>query len=183
MRAAARTLGVTLKLMEVKNSDDLARVLAMLEKERPDGLTMFFDAKSTGYRALVGDFAKKHRIPTIFGAKEFAQAGGLMSYAPDTAESFRRAAFYVDRILKDHWGGRTIGKPALREFLEDIFGRILGVRWDEIRHFACSELATVEWLTTGTPRGGTRYEVQGCDILTLHNGRIAAKRSYRKAQL
>jgi len=100
MRAAARTLGVTLKLMEVKNSDDLARVLAMHEKERPDGLTMFFDAKSTGYRALVGDFAKKHRIPTIFGAKEFAQAGGLMSYAPDTAESFRRAAFYVDRILK-----------------------------------------------------------------------------------
>jgi hypothetical protein len=38
-------------------------------------------------------------------------------------------------------------------------------------------------LTTGTPRGGTRYEVQGCDILALHNGKIAAKRSYRKAQL
>jgi len=38
-------------------------------------------------------------------------------------------------------------------------------------------------LTTGTPRGGTRYEVQGCDILVLHNGKIAAKRSYRKAQL
>jgi len=99
-RAAARTLGVTLKLMEVKNADDLARVLAVLEKERPDGLTMFFDAKSTGYRAIVGDFAKKHKIPTIFGAKEFAQAGGLMSYAPDIAESFRRAATYVDKILK-----------------------------------------------------------------------------------
>jgi ABC-type uncharacterized transport system substrate-binding protein len=99
-RAAARTLGVTLKLMEVKNADDLARVFAVLGKERPDGLTMFFDAKSTGYRALVGDFAKKHKIPTIFGAKEFAQAGGLMSYAPDTAESFRRAATYVDKILK-----------------------------------------------------------------------------------
>jgi len=80
--------------------DDLARVLAMLEKERPDGLTMFFDAKSTGYRALVGDFAKKHKIPTIFGAKEFAQAGGLMSYAPDVVESFRRSATYVDKILK-----------------------------------------------------------------------------------
>jgi putative ABC transport system substrate-binding protein len=99
-RAAARTLGVTLKLMEVKNVDDLARVLAVLEKERPDGLTMFFDSKSTGYRALVGDFAKKHKIPTIFGAKEFAQAGGLMSYAPDRAESFRRAATYVDKILR-----------------------------------------------------------------------------------
>ncbi len=99
-RAAARTLGVALKLMEVRNADDLARVFAVLEKERPDGLTMFFDSKSTGYRALVGDFAKKHKIPTIFGAKEFAQAGGLMSYAPDIAESFRRAATYVDKILK-----------------------------------------------------------------------------------
>ena len=99
-RAAARTLGVTLKLMEVRNADDLTRVFAALEKERPDGLTMLFDAKSTGYRALVGDFAKKHKIPTIFGAKEFAQAGGLMSYAPDIAQSFRRAATYVDKILK-----------------------------------------------------------------------------------
>ena len=99
-RAAGRTLGVALKLMEVRNADDLARVFAVLEKERPDGLTMFFDSKSTGYRVLVGDFAKKHKIPTIFGAKEFAQAGGLMSYAPDIAESFRRAATYVDKILK-----------------------------------------------------------------------------------
>jgi len=99
-RAAARMLGVALKVLEVRNADDLARVFAVLEKERPDGLTMFFDAKSTGYRALVGDFAKKHKIPTIFGAKEFAQAGGLMSYAPDIAESFRRAATYVDKILK-----------------------------------------------------------------------------------
>jgi ABC-type uncharacterized transport system substrate-binding protein len=43
---------------------------------------------------------KDGHVPTIFGAKEFAQAGGLMSYAPDTAESFRRAATYVDKILK-----------------------------------------------------------------------------------
>ncbi len=45
-------------------------------------------------------FAKKHKLPTVFGAREFAEAGGLMSYAPDIAEGFRRAATYVDRILK-----------------------------------------------------------------------------------
>jgi ketosteroid isomerase-like protein len=81
---------------------------------------------------------------------------------------------------KDPWGTRVVGKPALREFLQDMFARIPDVRWDETRHFACPELAVVEWLTTGTPRGGTRYEVLGCDILTLRDGRIAAKRSYRK---
>ena len=99
-RAAARRLGVALKLMEVRNADDLIRVFAVLEKERPDGLTMLFDALTTGYRGLVGDFAKKQKLPTVFGAREFAEAGGLMSYSPDVAEGFRRAAGYVDKILK-----------------------------------------------------------------------------------
>ena len=84
---------------------------------------------------------------------------------------------------KEPWGTRVVGKPAVRAFLSDMFERIPDVRWDEIRHFACPELAVVEWLTTGTPRGGTRYEVQGCDVLALRNGKISAKRSYRKGQL
>ena len=63
---------------------------------------------------------------------------------------------------KDPWGARVVGK---------------------MRHFACPEIATVEWLTTGTPRGAGRYEVHGCDILSLRAGKIAAKRSYRKATL
>jgi len=84
---------------------------------------------------------------------------------------------------KDPWGVRVVGQTAVREFLEDMFRRIPDVRWDEIRHFACPELAVVEWLTTATPRGGTRYEVQGCDVLALRNEKISAKRSYRKGQL
>ena len=99
-RAAAHKLGLTLKLMEVRNADDLARAFAVLEKQRPDALTMLFDALTTGYRGLVADFAKKHKLPTVFGAREFAEAGGLMSYAPDIAEGFRRAAIYADKILK-----------------------------------------------------------------------------------
>ena len=84
---------------------------------------------------------------------------------------------------KDPWGTRTVGKAATREMLADMFDRIPDIRWDEIRHFARPELAVVEWLTTGTPRGGTRYEVEGCDILTLRDGKIAAKRSYRKGRI
>ncbi len=99
-RAAADKLGLTLKLMEVRNADDLAKAFAVLEKERPHALTMLFDGLTTGYRGLVGDFAKKHKLPTVFGAREFAEAGGLMSYAPDIADGFHRAATYVDKILK-----------------------------------------------------------------------------------
>ena len=81
---------------------------------------------------------------------------------------------------RDPWGTRVSGKPAVRAFLEDMFDRIPGVRWDEIRHFAHPDLVTVEWLTTDTPRGGASYKVEGCDILTIRCGKIAAKRSYRK---
>jgi len=84
---------------------------------------------------------------------------------------------------KDPWGVRVVGKPALRVFLEDMIERVPDVRWDEIHHFAHPDLVVVEWLTTGTPRGSTRYEVQGCDVLALRDGRIAAKRSYRKGTL
>jgi len=99
-RAAARRLNVDLKILEVANADDLTRAFAALDKARPDALTMFSDSKTTGYRVLVGDFAKQHRLPSIFGAREFVDAGGLMSYAPDFVETFRRAATYVDKILK-----------------------------------------------------------------------------------
>lgn len=81
---------------------------------------------------------------------------------------------------KDPWGTRVSGKPALRIFLEDMFDRIPDVRWDEIRHCAHPDQVTVEWLTTGTPRGGSPDKVEGCDILTIVGGKISAKRSYRK---
>lgn len=84
---------------------------------------------------------------------------------------------------KEPWGTRVIGQAAVREFLGDMFDRIPDVRWDEIRRHTSPEQVTVEWLTTGTPGGGTRYEVEGCDILTLRDGKIAAKRSYRKGRL
>ena len=84
---------------------------------------------------------------------------------------------------KEPWGTRAVGRAAVREEIAGILQRIPDVRWDEIRHFACPELAIVEWITTGTPRGGTRFEVFGCDVLALRDGKIAAKRSFRKAVL
>jgi steroid delta-isomerase-like uncharacterized protein len=81
------------------------------------------------------------------------------------------------------WGTRAEGKPEVRAFLEEMFRSIPDVRWDEIRHFAHPEQVTVEWVTTGTPAGGRPFRVQGCDILTLRDGLIAAKRSYRKSVL
>ena len=90
------------------------------------------------------------------------------------------AVIFEASFGKDPWGTRVTGKPALRAFLQDMMTRIPDIRWDEIRHFARPELAVVEWLTSGTPSGGPPFKVEGCDILTLRDGKIAAKRSYRK---
>ena len=84
---------------------------------------------------------------------------------------------------KEAWGHRVTGKKDVRGFLEEMFDRVPDIRWDEIRHFAHPDQVTVEWLTSGTPRGGARYEVQGCDILTIRDGKITAKRPYRKGQI
>jgi len=98
--AAARRLGVALQSYEVRNADDLARTLEGMSRQRPDAVIMFFDPLTSGYRVIISDFALKNRLPTIFGAREFAAAGGLMSYGPNIPELFRRAAVYVDKILK-----------------------------------------------------------------------------------
>jgi ABC-type uncharacterized transport system substrate-binding protein len=94
---AARALGLTLKLWEVRAADDFEKVFAALNKQRPDGL--YVPSGSAGMRPIVG-LALKSRLPLMCVNRQFAEAGGLMSYGADQAESYRRVAYYVDRILK-----------------------------------------------------------------------------------
>jgi len=81
------------------------------------------------------------------------------------------------------WGTRAVGKAAARELIASMIERVPDIRWDEIRHFVSPEHATVESVTTGSPRDGARFEVHLVDVLTLRDSKIAAKRSYRKGRL
>jgi putative ABC transport system substrate-binding protein len=98
---AARVLGLTIKSREVRAADGLERAFATLSMERPDGLyvpglgpVMFASVKRTA------DFALKSRLPSMYQNKEAVDLGGLMSYGADQADSYRRVAYFVDRILK-----------------------------------------------------------------------------------
>ena len=100
---AARALGLTLRSWEVRTADDFERVFAaMRSKERPDGLYVpggpLLNASRN--RKLIMDFALKSRLPTMYGGSPAVEAGGLMSYGADLADSYRRVAYFVDRILK-----------------------------------------------------------------------------------
>jgi len=97
---AARALKLTIQPWEVRGADDFDRVFAAMGKQRPDGLYVLTSPVMRANAKRIADFALKSRLPSMYGSRVFVDAGGLMSYAADVAESYRRVAYYVDRILK-----------------------------------------------------------------------------------
>jgi len=98
--AAARALGLTIQPWKLRAVDDLEKVFAALKKQRPDGLYVPTGPRMTGNAKRIAGFALKSQLPSVYTRKDAADAGGLISYGADLPDSFRRVAFYVDRILK-----------------------------------------------------------------------------------
>ncbi len=98
MEAAGRVLGTKILPVMVEDAGELDRAFATMVKARVGGLIV--DLVLGDYRRQIADLATRHRLPTISGPKEFAEAGGLMAYGPDYLDLFRRAAIYVDKVLK-----------------------------------------------------------------------------------
>ena len=97
---AARALGLTVRSWEVRGADGFEKVFAALSKERPDGLYVTTGTLMTNNPKRIVGFALKSRLPSVYARGEDIEAGGLMSYDADLADSYRRAATYVDKILK-----------------------------------------------------------------------------------
>jgi putative tryptophan/tyrosine transport system substrate-binding protein len=97
----ARALKLTIQPWEVRGSDDFDRVFAATGKQRPDGLYVPVGSPlmNSNLKRIVG-LALKSRLPAVYIRREYVDAGGLMSYGADLADSYRRVAYYVDRILK-----------------------------------------------------------------------------------
>ena len=99
--AAARALKLTLQPWELRTVDDFDRVFAAMGKQRPDGLYVSSAGSVLrGNTKRIVGFALKSRLPSMYQSREFVDAGGLMYYGADFADSHRRVAYYVDRILK-----------------------------------------------------------------------------------
>jgi putative ABC transport system substrate-binding protein len=98
--AAARLLGLQLQSIEVRSPADLDGAFKAVARARADALITLADGMLFDNRARIAQFAAKSQIPAMFPDRGFAEAGGLMVYGPDLAWTSRRAAWYVDRILK-----------------------------------------------------------------------------------
>lgn len=95
-----RTLGISVALVSVRNPDELDKALADALGARPDGMITVGHGLLFNERKRIAAFALKNRLPGAFPEREFVDEGGLLAYGPDVAANFRRAAGYVDKILK-----------------------------------------------------------------------------------
>lgn len=97
---AARTLGIQVRSLEVRRPEDFDIAFAAINRGGADALMLADDPLMLVHASRIVDFAAKSRRPAIYGAREYAEGGGLMAYGPNSVDVFRRTLSYVDRILK-----------------------------------------------------------------------------------
>ena len=99
-QAAAKQLGLALEYFQLPVSANLDDILPAVTKSRSNAIVVFPDAYMMRLSERIAQFAVRQRIPAISGWAQFAEGGNLMTYGPNLQESYRRLAYYVDRILK-----------------------------------------------------------------------------------
>jgi ABC-type uncharacterized transport system substrate-binding protein len=99
-RAAAQVLGMKMLSLGVRTLEEIEDAFAAIVRERPGALLVLADRLFLHHRTLIMEFAAQHRLPGVHAYRELVEAGGLMSYGPSYADMHRRAATYVDKILK-----------------------------------------------------------------------------------
>jgi len=117
-QGGASAAGMGVRSVEVRNSGELERELASMDHERPDALLILADPLTTSERLRIVEFAAAERLPAMYETSRFVEAGGLMSYGPNVDQIVRRAATYVDKILKGAKpGDLAIEQPATFELV------------------------------------------------------------------
>jgi putative ABC transport system substrate-binding protein len=97
---AARALAMRLQLLEARGPSEIDSAFAAMIKERAGAVIVLVDGMLADHRTRIADLAAKSRLPAVYGLSDHPEAGGLMAYGPSVSDRFRRAATYVDKILK-----------------------------------------------------------------------------------
>ncbi len=100
VQAAAPSLGVELSPVDARDAPEIERAVTAFARSGNGGLIVTASPVATRHRDLIATLAARHRLPAVYGARHMVTAGGLISYSTDLIDQFRRAAGYVDRILK-----------------------------------------------------------------------------------
>jgi putative ABC transport system substrate-binding protein len=98
--STARAVRLTAQFWEIRRTDDFDKVFPAINKDRPDGLYVSTGALLNSNQKRIVSFAAKSRLPSMYGRREYVENGGLMYYGADLTDSYRRVAYFVDKILK-----------------------------------------------------------------------------------
>ena len=97
---AARALRVRLQPLEARGPSEIDGAFSAMTRERAGAVIVLVDAMLADHRTRIADLAAKSRLPAVYGLTDHVEAGGLMAYGPNVADMYRRAAAFVDKILK-----------------------------------------------------------------------------------
>jgi putative ABC transport system substrate-binding protein len=112
--ANAQKVGVKVQTLDARNPDGIERNFSIMKRDRAEAVIVAVDAFFVGQRQQIAELALKDRLPSMFSAQEHVDAGGLMSYGQNLSDLYRRAAGYVDKILKGAKpGDLPIEQPAV----------------------------------------------------------------------
>jgi putative ABC transport system substrate-binding protein len=100
IQAVAPSIGLEANPIEVRDANEIERAIAAFAGSANGGLIVTSSALAVAHRKLIVALAARHRLPAVYAFRYYATSGGLISYGPDTTDPFRRAAGYIDRILK-----------------------------------------------------------------------------------
>jgi len=100
IQSVAPSFGVELRPVNVRDAGEIERAVEGFARESNSGLIVLSGALAIGHRELITTLALRNRLPAVYPARSFVASGGLISYGPDSVDPHRRAARYVDRILK-----------------------------------------------------------------------------------
>jgi putative ABC transport system substrate-binding protein len=100
IQTTAHALGCQVRLVEVRSASEFEAAFMAILRDRPDALLIVTDPLVFAHRERIVQFAVQHKLPSVYEFKNFVELGGLMSYGPNMPAMWRRAAHYVDRILK-----------------------------------------------------------------------------------
>jgi ABC-type uncharacterized transport system substrate-binding protein len=128
-RAAAQALGMKMLSLGVRTQEEIEGAFTTILREKPSALFVLADRLFLHHRKRIMDFAAQHRLPGVHAYRELVEAGGLMSYGPSYAGMHRRAAYFVDRILKGtNPGDLPVERPATFELIVNLkAARALGL--------------------------------------------------------
>ena len=126
---AARTLNIQLQMFGARGPDEFDRTFAAITSAQAASLLVLPDPLFSTYTTRIADLANKNRLPAMYGLREDAAAGGLLAYGPKYADLYRRAADYVDKILKGaNPADLPVERPTKFEFIINLnTARTLGL--------------------------------------------------------